>query len=175
MALSRDGGLRALKAGKRGRRSGGGRLGKTQAARIRAQIVGKMPAPLKLPFHHWTREAVARLIEREYGIAESPTTVGRYCKAWGMSAQKPVRRAYERNDAAIARWRDEDNPVIVKDAKREKATLSWGEEMGLRSDHVSGTCFAPPGQTPVLREGYRTAFWLQHDLGPLSHHGRSPR
>ena len=110
-----------------------------------------MPDQLKLPFYLWTREAVARLIERKYGITVSQTTVGRYLKAWGMSAQKPVRRAYERNDVAIARWLDEDYPAIVKVAKREKATIYWGDEMGLRSDHVSGTCFAPMGQTPVVR------------------------
>lgn len=151
MKLSRDGGLRALKSGKRGRRPGGGRLNPTQAARIRTLIIGKMPDQLQLPFYLWTREAAAHLIEREYDITVSQTTVGRYLKAWGMSAQKPVRRAYERNDAAIARWLDEEYPAIVKQAKREKAKIYWGDEMGLRSDHVSGTCFAPMGQTPVVR------------------------
>jgi transposase len=110
-----------------------------------------MPDQLKLPFYLWTREAVAQLIKREYGIAVSATTVGRYLKAWGMSAQKPVRRAYERNDAAIARWLEEEYPAIVKEARRERATIYWGDEMGLRSDHLSGTCFAPTGQTPVVR------------------------
>lgn len=151
MKLSRDGGLRALKAGKRGRRPGGGRVSSKQAARIRALIIGKMPDQLNLPFYLWTRAAVTLLIEREYGITVSQTTVGRYLKAWGMSAQKPVRRAYERNDEAIARWLDEEYPTIVKEAKGEKATIYWGDEMGLRSDHVSGTCFAPMGQTPVVR------------------------
>jgi transposase len=65
MRLARDGGLRALKAGKRGRRPGGGRLNARRAARIRALIIGKMPDQLKLPFYLWTREAVALLIERE--------------------------------------------------------------------------------------------------------------
>ena len=151
MKLAREDGLRALKPGRRGRRPGGGSLNKAQAARIRALIVGKMPDQLRLPFYLWTREAVARLIEREYGITVSQTTVGRYLKAWGMSAQKPVRRAYERNDEAIARWLEEDYPTIVKQAKREKAAIYWGDEMGLRSDHISGTCFAPKGQTPVVR------------------------
>jgi len=151
MKLSRDGGLRALKPGKRGRRPGGGRLTTKQASRIRTLIIGKMPDQLKLPFYLWTREAVMRLIEREYSVTVSPTTVGRYLKAWGMSAQKPVRRAYERNDAAITRWLDEDYPTLVKEAKRDKATIYWGDEMGLRSDHISGTCFAPVGQTPVAR------------------------
>lgn len=151
MRLSRDGGLRALKAGKRGRRPGGGRLSARRAVRIRALIVGKMPDQLKLPFFLWTREAVASLIEREYGVTVSPTTVGRYLRAWGLSPQKPVRRAYERNDEAIARWLDEEYPAIVQEAKREKAAIYWGDEMGLRSDHVSGTCFSPLGQTPVVR------------------------
>ena len=151
MRLSRSGGLRALKLGKRGRRSGSGHLDQQQAVRIRALIVGKMPDQLKLPFYLWTREAVAQLIEREYGIAVSPTSVGRYLRAWGMSAQKPVRRAYERNDEAIARWLKEEYPVIVEEAKRERAAIYWGDEMGLRSDHISGTCFAPLGKTPVVR------------------------
>ena len=151
MRLSRSGGLKALRLGKRGRRAGSGHLGQQQAARIRSLIVGKMPDQLKLPFYLWTREAVARLIEREYDIAVSPTSVGRYLKAWGMSAQKPVRRAYERNDEAIARWLKEEYPAIAEEAKREKATIYWGDEMGLRSDHISGTCFAPLGETPVVR------------------------
>ncbi len=68
MKLSRDGGLKALKPGKRGRRPGGGRLNATQAARIRTRIIGKMPDQLKLPFYLWAREEVAHLIDREYSI-----------------------------------------------------------------------------------------------------------
>ena len=151
MRLSRSGGLKALKPGKRGRRSGSGHLNPQQAARIRALIIGKMPDQLKLPFYLWTRAAVARLIERKYGIPVSLTSVGRYLKAWGMSAQKPVRRAYERNDEAIARWLKEEYPAIAKEAKRERAKIYWGDEMGLRSDPISGTCFAPLGKTPVVR------------------------
>lgn len=149
--LLRDGGLRALTPGKRGRRPGSGRLRAKQSERIRALVIGKMPDQLKLPFYLWTREAVASLIEREYGTTVSATTVGRYLKAWGMSAQKPVRCAYERNDAAIARWFYEDYPQLVKQAKRQRATIYWGDEMGLRSDHISGTSFSPAGQTPVVR------------------------
>ena len=151
VGLAKGGGLRALKPGRRGRRPGEGRLDKSQAARIRALIVGKLPDQLKLPFYLWTRAAVASLIEREYAVQVSATTVGRYLKAWGMSPQKPVRRAYERNDAAIARWLAEDYPAIAREAKQEKATIYWGDEMGLRSDHLSGTSYAPLGQTPVVR------------------------
>jgi transposase len=150
MARDRAGGLKALKAQRRGRPAGGGRLSARQAVRIRSLVLGKMPDQLKLPFYLWTRAAVAELIAREYGIRVSLTSVGRYLKAWGMSPQKPMRRAYERNDAAITRWLDEEYPAIARQAKRDKAVIYWGDEMGLRSDHVTGTSYAPVGQTPVV-------------------------
>lgn len=152
VAVDKVGGLRALKPKRRGRRLGqGGRLRVAQAQRIRSLIVGKLPDQLKLPFYLWTRAAVASLIAREYGLTVSLTTVGRYLKAWGMSPQKPVRRAYERNDAAIAKWLSEEYPAIARQARRDGATIYWGDEMGLRSDHVAGTSYAPLGQTPVIR------------------------
>lgn len=149
--LDREGGLRALKLRRRGRRPGGGRLNARQAERIRAMLVGKMPDQLRLPFYLWTRAAVANLIARDYEIEVSLVTVGRYLAAWGLSPQKPVKRAYERNDAAITRWLQQDYPAIARQAKRAKAVIYWGDEMGLRSDHVTGTSYAPVGQTPVIR------------------------
>jgi transposase len=146
------GGLRALKPKRRGRRLGqGGRLGVVQGQRIRSLIVGTMPNQLKLPFYLWTRAAVTSLIAREYGITVSLVTVGRYLLAWGLSPQKPVRRAYERNDAAITRWLKQEYPAIARQARRDKAAIYWGDEMGLRSDHVTGTSYAPVGRTPVIR------------------------
>lgn len=149
--LDREGGLRALTLKRRGRRPGEGRLSGTRAARIRSMIVGTLPDQLELPFYLWTRTAVASLITREYGVAVSLVTVGRYLKTWGLSPQKPVRRAYERNDAAIAHWLKREYPAIARQARREHATIYWGDEMGLRSDHVTGTSYAPLGQTPVVR------------------------
>lgn len=151
MRLDREGGLRALTLKRRGRRPGEGRLSAKRAARIRSLIVGKLPDQLTLPFYLWTRAAVARLIAREYGIAVSLVTVGRYLRAWGLSPQKPVRRAYERNEAAIARWLKQEYPAIARQARRDKAAIYWGDEMGLRSDHVTGTSYAPVGRTPVVR------------------------
>ncbi|OYV48144.1 MAG: IS630 family transposase [Burkholderiales bacterium 21-58-4] len=151
MAVDKIGGLRALKAKRRGRRAGEGRLTPKQAVRIRQQLIDHMPDQLKLGFYLWTRAAVGALIERECEVVVSLTTVGRYLKAWGMSVQKPARRAYERNDAAIARWLRVEYPAIARQAKRDRATIYWGDEMGLRSDHVAGTSYALVGQTPIVR------------------------
>ena len=151
VALGRAGGLKALKPKRRGRPAGAGRLNAKQAGHIRALVIDKMPDQLKLSFYLWTRAAVVELIAREYNIGVSLTSVGRYLKAWGLSAQKPVRRAYERNDEAISRWLRAEYPALARQAKREKAAIYWGDEMGLRSDHVTGTSYAPVGKTPVIR------------------------
>lgn len=145
------GGRRAVAPKRQGRPTGAGRLCGPQITTMRQQILDKMPDQLKVGFYLWTRAAVVALIAREYRIVVSLATVGRSVKAWGFIVQKPVRRAYERKDVAIMRWLRTECPAIVREAKREGATISWGDAMGLRRDHVKGTSDAPVGQTPVVR------------------------
>jgi hypothetical protein len=99
----------------------------------------------------WTRAAVVSLIERDYEFAVSLTTVGRYLKIWEMRSQKTVRRAYERNDVAIARWLRQEYPAIARQAKQEKAVIYRGDETGVSNEHVTGTSYSLLGQTPLLR------------------------
>lgn len=136
----------------RGRRAGeASKLNLRQMARIKTIVIGKMPDQLRLPFYLWTREAVGALIEREYGVVLSAASIGNYLERWGMTAQKPVRRAYERNDEAIANWLQTDYPAIAADAKRRRALIYWADECGVRSDDVRGRRFAPRGRTPQIR------------------------
>src|SRR4030067_1516974 len=84
----RRGGLRSLKAKKRGRPKGGTLL-PWQAAQIVRAITDRTPDQLKLPFSLWTREAVGRLIKDRFGIPLSVWTVGGSLAAGGVSPQKP--------------------------------------------------------------------------------------
>jgi len=145
----REQGSHALKARKRGRPKGGSLL-PWQAAQIARTIVDRCPDQLKLPFYLWTREAVAQLIERRFGIRLSLWTVGRYLTRWGFTPQKPVRQAFERDPETVRRWLEQDYPAIRKQATREKAEIYWGDEMGLRSDHATGRSYGRRGQTPVI-------------------------
>lgn len=145
----REGGKKALKSKRRGRPKGKTLL-PWQAAQIVKTIMDRHPEQLKLPFYLWTREAVSLLIEKRFGIMLSKWTVGRYLKRWGFTPQKPVRQAFERNPQAVRRWLEEEYPLIRARAKTEGATIYWGDEMGLRSDHAVGRSFSPRGQTPVI-------------------------
>jgi hypothetical protein len=113
-------------------------------------ILGRCPDQLRLPFALWTREAVQQLLSRRFGLQVSVWTVGRYLRAWGLTPQKPVRRAYEQDPAAVERWREEEYPAIRAQARQAKAQIHWLDEMGLRSDHQAGRSWGRRGQTPVV-------------------------
>ena len=145
----RDGGFQALTAKPKGRPKGGSLL-PWQAAQIAKTVVEHHPEQLKLPFYLWTREAVAKLIDRKFGMRVSLSTAGRYLKRWGFTPQKPVRRALEQSSQEVRNWLDTEYPAIRQQAKNEKAQIFWGDEMGLRSDHAVGRSYGLRGHTPVL-------------------------
>jgi hypothetical protein len=100
------------------------------------------PDALDLPFALWSRAV---------------RTMGTYLARWGFTAQKPLRRAYEQDPAAVRRWLRRDYPAIAARAKAEGGAIFWGDETGLRSDDVRGRGYAPPGRTPEVRVNHRRA------------------
>jgi transposase len=62
----------------------------------------------------WTRGRVAEVIWREFGVRYTPTHVGRILRACGWTLQKPIRRARQRDEAAIRRWQEERWPEVKK-------------------------------------------------------------
>ena len=64
----------------------------------------------------WTLARVAEMIERRHGIRYSTTQVWRLLGAMGFSPQRPARRALERDEAAIARWKKKRWPALKKTA-----------------------------------------------------------
>jgi len=145
-----QGGVRALKSKPRGRPRTL-RLVGWQAANVVRLIEGGCPDQLRLPFALWTRQAVRQLLSNRFGLEVSIWTVGRYLAHWGLTPQKPLRRAYEQNPAAVKRWLREEYPAIRRRAQREKAEIHWGDEMGMRSDHSAGRSYGRRGRTPVIR------------------------
>ena len=78
------------------------------------------------------------LIWQCFGVRLAVRTMGTYLARWGFTAQKPLRRAYEQDPAAVRRWLRRDYPQIAVRAKAEAGTIFRGDETGLRSDDVRG-------------------------------------
>jgi transposase len=151
MKAYRTGGEKALCNKPLGRPKGQ-KLTEAQAAGIRKSIVGRCPDQLRLPGFLWTRDLVGAMIDRRHGITLSRWTVGRYLKSWGLTVQKPMRRAMERNPAQVRYWLQTKYPAIKEQAKAEGASIWWGDETGLRSDHQTGTTWGERGKTPVVKK-----------------------
>ena len=62
----------------------------------------------------WTCRRVAHVVRERFGVEYHCDHVGRLLHALGFTPQKPERRARERDEAAIARWRSHDWPRIKK-------------------------------------------------------------
>jgi hypothetical protein len=101
--------------------------------------------------------AVRELIRRRLGVRLAARTMGTYLARWGFTAQKPLRRAYGQDPAAVRRWLRRDYPAIAARAKAESGMVFWGGETGLRSDDVRGRSYAPRGRTPEVRVNHKRA------------------
>ena len=113
-------------------------------------IIGKNPMPYGFDLGLWTRPIVQTLIVRRFGVRLSLASIGAVLARQGLTPQKPLQRAYQRDPAAIARWQRETYPAIVRRAKREQAEVYFWDESGFRADAVHGRTWGAQGQTPVV-------------------------
>ncbi len=78
------------------------------------QLLQRGPPAAGYESELWTLQRVADLIEAEFGVSYHPCHVWRLLKKMGWSCQKPERRARERDEDEIARWRRRRWPHIKK-------------------------------------------------------------
>jgi transposase len=110
----REGGVQALSH----RRPPGAprRLAAEQLARV-PTLLQRGPQAYGFRGQVWTRKRIAEVMRVEFGMVYHPTHVGRFLKALRWSPQKPVRRARQRDEAAIAQWREERWTAIKRGRK----------------------------------------------------------
>ena len=142
-------GLRALRS-----RKGTGRprrLAPKQEQQLFRWINGKDPRQHGFDFGLWTRLVVRKLIADKFGANLGVTAVGKLLAKLGLTPQKPLKRAYERDPAAIEAWKRDTYPSIAGRAKKRGAEIYFWDESGFRADVVQGTTWGVRGQTPVIR------------------------
>ena len=79
--------------------------------------------------------------------------------ALGITCQRPLHRALERDEALVQQWLKRDYPRIRALAAGEGRDL-LGDAAHLRSDHHSGRTWGKKGETPVVSSTgarYRTS------------------
>jgi transposase len=89
------------------------KLGPTQRRRL-VKLLLKGPLAHGYRTNIWTTARIAALIEHELGVHYHRDHIGRLMHRLNWSHQKPERRALERDEPAIERWKQKDWPRVKK-------------------------------------------------------------
>jgi transposase len=113
-------------------------------------INGKDPRQYGFDFGLWTRQIVAALIAERFAIELSLASVGKLLANLNLTPQKPLKRAYERDPAAIEAWKRKIYPQLAARARRAGAEIYFWDESGFRADAVHGKTWGMRGHTPIV-------------------------
>jgi transposase len=149
LARARDGGPEALLA-----RPGTGRPPKLSGAqkRLIPEFLWHGPEAYGFRGQVWTRARIAKVIKEEFGVAYHKGHVGRLLRELRWTPQVPIKRAIQRDEEAIRRWRVETWPELLSRARRERRVLAFEDESGFYLLPGLVRTYAPEARTPVIRE-----------------------
>jgi len=124
-------------------------------------ITQKNPQQLKFEFALWTREMIQKLIKDKFEIKLSLKAVGRLLGQLGLTCQKPLYKATQKDESLVKKWLKKIYPKIKTRSGKEKADIYFGDAAHIRSDHHAGRTWGIKGETPVvMTSGARFSFSL---------------
>ena len=127
------------------------KLSPLEEQEVRRWVIGGDPRQYGFDFGLWTRQIVSDLIHDRFSIELSVTSVGELLHRLGLTPQKPLRRAYERDEEAVKHWVKEVYPRVRRYAKKTKAEIFWLDEARIRSDDPLQRTWGEKGKTPVVK------------------------
>jgi hypothetical protein len=111
---------------RRGQRSGEqGSLSREQELELIDVLRGTYPDGFGLDEELWSRQSLATLVQRRYGLALDPADIGVYMRAWGLRVREPRERACGLCVDAVLDWMDRAYPAIARSAQEHHADVYW--------------------------------------------------
>ncbi|WP_267891576.1 winged helix-turn-helix domain-containing protein [Streptomyces sp. IGB124] len=123
-------------------------LGEAEQAAVRQAVLDHRPCDVGLGGQLWTRRLVGELIAKLYRVRLTEVGVGKYLKRWGLSFQRPDKRAVEQDPEAVRRWHEETWPAIRAKVRRDGGEILFADQVGIRSDQVTGRTWVRRGRRP---------------------------
>lgn len=150
MSYQRDGyeGIRPRKSGRKAKSQM--LLTADEQREIRQTIISKAPNQLKMAGFLWTLAKISQYIWETYRKRVSIRCLSNYMKRWGLTCQRPTKRAYGQDVVRIEKFKREEYPAIAARAKAENAEIYWGDETGVSNRENFERGFSEKGRPPVL-------------------------
>lgn len=126
------------------------KLSEKQIDRLKRIIVGMDPRQLNFGPALWSLPIIGEMIEQVFGVVLHKTSISRMLHRIGITPQKPIRRAFQRNDLEIMHWVETEFPAVVRESRKLQATLLFLDETGVHEDAAVGTTWGQRGQTPTV-------------------------
>ncbi|NPT55341.1 IS630 family transposase [Paraburkholderia elongata] len=115
-------------------------------------VTTKTPMQMEFESALWSRDIVRELICRHFGIRVSKSSVVRLLSKLGLSAQRPLARAYQRDPELTATWMREQYPEILKKARSVSARIMFVDVSMIQSDCRKGKNHANRGRTSLVEK-----------------------
>jgi transposase len=99
----------------------------------------------------WTRDILAELLKKEFGVAVSGSTVSLHLRKLGLSYQQPAYQDRDRDPGEVERFLNDNFPRIQRLADKLGADIGFEDEAGVGIMTRSGRTWGVVGTTPVVR------------------------
>lgn len=116
-----------------------------------AKIISKPATEYGFEDPLWTCKKIQKLVKEKTGKSMDISSVWRWLVSWGMSYQKPERRAHEFDQRKWNKWMKEEWPKILAHQRRWQAVLYFQDECVVSLIAVMGKTWAPKGKRPLVK------------------------
>lgn len=127
-------------------------LSEEETQLLKTELLTTTPDEHKLAFSLWNSKAICAFIWQRFNVTYTARGVRDLLRRMGFSSQKPIRKAYQKNEAKILQWLSVEYPRIKQRAMQDGARIYWADEMGVQSTNNRGKTYGLVNQTPAIQK-----------------------
>ena len=164
------------------RRHRGGRQAKLTKAQKKqlCKLIDSGPETAGFETACWNSVLIQTVIKREFGVEYNRYYVCELLRNLGYSFQKARFVSDHLDEARRQAWLAEEWPRILKQAKRRRALILFGDEVSFPQWGSLSYTWARQGQQPTVkttgkRKGYKVLGFIEYFSGRLFYHGQDGR
>lgn len=149
--------VQGLRSGRPGRKPGEHtKLTPAQEQALAQALLVYEPHQLGLGGTLWTAVKVAALVQQLFGTTFTDRGIRKILRRLGLTFQRPDRRACQADPGAQQEWVEQTWPDLRERARVQGERVMFADQVGVRSDHLSGRTWGLKGHTPATtRSGDR--------------------